>query len=362
MAVADLHRLLGGEARFQSHLILVFGVDVVVLLHTLHGAVGHADLLALVEEGQAPKQDADGAQHLHTLLAAQIGRQKAAAAPGFVVVFQNVSQETHPHALLLGLEDGPAQVLKGDIVVGIPAHGAVGQAVGREIEHGGEVAVFAHELLQLLFFHVENFRNGECVILFKGVFLQGLKLFTHAVHAFDHFYHRRRAVRHVRFIVGEGQVFLDVDDGIDAEAGDPFFQPPVHHSVQFLQNPRIFPVQVRLLLGEGMEIVQILMAGHRLPGAAAEVGAQIVGRIAVFALAEIEILAVLPFRVSQCLLEPGMLVGAVVDDQVHDNVHVPLFRLGQQLVEFLHGAEGGVDAIVVRNVVALVHKGRGING
>ena len=57
-----------------------------------------------------------------------------------------------------------------------------------------------------------------------------------------------------------------------------------------------------------------------------------------------------------------MLVGAVVDHQIHDDVHIPLLRFRQQNIKLLHGAEFFGDGVVVRNVVALIHKGGLING
>ena len=76
-----------------------------------------------------------------------------------------------------------------------------------------------------------------------------------------------------------------------------------------------------------MKIVQI-RTGNRLPAAAAKVGTVIARRVAVFTLAEIKIIGIFTIRISQSLLEPLMLVGAVVDDQIHDNVHITFFSLG----------------------------------
>ena len=110
-----------------------------------------------------------------------------------------------------------------------------------------------------------------------------------------------------------------------------------------------------------MEIIQVLVSGHRLPGTAAKIGAGIAGRQTVLSLPEIEIIAVFPVRILQSLLEPFMLVRAMVDDQIHDDVHVPLFCFCQQFIKLLHGAKGRVNSIIIRNVITLIHKGRSIN-
>ena len=52
--------------------------------------------------------------------------------------------------------------------------------------------------------------------------------------------------------------------------------------------------------------------------------------------------------------EPGVLVGRVVDDQVHDDLQAALVRFGEQLVHIGHRAEQRVDVLVVGDVVAVV--------
>ena len=55
-----------------------------------------------------------------------------------------------------------------------------------------------------------------------------------------------------------------------------------------------------------------------------------------------------------CLLEPFVLVGAVVDDQVHHELDAVLVRGFEQLIEVFHGAELGHDGAVVGDVVAVI--------
>ena len=57
-----------------------------------------------------------------------------------------------------------------------------------------------------------------------------------------------------------------------------------------------------------------------------------------------------------------MFVGAVVDYQVHEDVHIPFFGLGQEPVHVLHGAETGVDIIIIGDVVAFVRQRGGVAG
>ena len=101
---------------------------------------------------------------------------------------------------------------------------------------------------------------------------------------------------------------------------------------------------------------------HRLPGAPAEIGTVIAGFFSVLSLPEIKIVRILAFRIRQCLLEPFMLVGAMVDYQIHDDIHTPLFRLRQQLVEIRHGTKFRRNRIIIRYIIALIHKGRLVYG
>ena len=135
-----------------------------------------------------------------------------------------------------------------------------------------------------------------------------------------------------------------------------------HHLIDLLAEFGVFPVEVGLFFMKDVEIDFVVAAGQLIPAGAAEIAAPVAGQgIALLVVLNIEVLAVFPVGVGAGLLEPLVFVGAVVDHQVHDEVYVPFFGLGQQLVEVGHGPEAGVDVIIVGNVVALVRHGRGID-
>ena len=90
----------------------------------------------------------------------------------------------------------------------------------------------------------------------------------------------------------ETQVFFDVDDGVDAEAGYAFFQPPADHFVDLLAKCRILPVEIGLFFCEHVQVEQVVIARNRLPYAAAEVGSPVAGRVAVFSFADVEVFSV----------------------------------------------------------------------
>ena len=53
-------------------------------------------------------------------------------------------------------------------------------------------------------------------------------------------------------------------------------------------------------------------------------------------------------------LKPGMLIGGVIDHQIHHDFEPTLMRFGQQLVHIVERAEQRVDVLIVRDVIAVV--------
>ena len=66
-------------------------------------------------------------------------------------------------------------------------------------------------------------------------------------------------------------------------------------------------------------------------------------------------------RAAARLDEPRMLVGGVVDDEVHDQPDAALVQRGHQLVELRERAEQRVDVLVVADVVAVVVHRRAVD-
>jgi len=125
----------------------------------------------------------------------------------------------------------------------------------------------------------------------------------------------------------------------------------------------VVPVHVGLL---GSEQVQVPLAGGAVrvgrpgPGAALEAGHPVGGDLrAVRALARVEPEPVTlgrPGPGRQRCLEPDVLVGDVVGDDVHDRADAQRGRLGDEGLSLPDGAERGVDRPVVGDVVAAVRE------
>ncbi len=146
---------------------------------------------------------------------------------------------------------------------------------------------------------------------------------------------------------------------VDPEAVDAHVQPEPQDGAELVGDGRAVPVEVGLLGGEQVQVpvaggaVGVLRAG---PGRAAEDGLPVVGRqFAVLALAGTEVVALAQRgrgALAQGALEPLVLVGGVVGDEVHDDPQAQRVGVADQRVRVQQGAEHRVHRPVVGHVVA----------
>ena len=95
-----------------------------------------------------------------------------------------------------------------------------------------------------------------------------------------------------------------------------------------------------------------------LPGRAAEIRRPVVGLAALLAGTPDVVVAVGVVLGLARLDEPGVLVGGMVDHQVHHQLDATLMHAGQQLLPVGQRAELVHDVLVVADVVAVVVVGR----
>ena len=99
-----LQRFLPGDACLYGHLICVDGGDVVQLLYRADLLVLHADLLALIDEGQSAAEEIHGGKRFFARFRAHFGRQIAAGASGLVVILDDRGIKSYITDLLVGAE------------------------------------------------------------------------------------------------------------------------------------------------------------------------------------------------------------------------------------------------------------------
>ena len=148
-------------------------------------------------------------------------------------------------------------------------------------------------------------------------------------------------------------------DHIHTEAVNAAIHPPIHHLVDGLAHFRILPIQIRLLLGI---LVEEILAALRivLPSGTAEIGTPLVrlGTRSARLMPRPGWTPPIPVGMRIVLvagsLEPSMLVGRVVDHQIHHDLQTALVRFGKQLVHILQRAEQRIDILIIGNIVAVV--------
>ena len=332
---------LGGE---------VFHGDVVELLEVGERVVGHAQFLALVDEGCALHQEVEGGDGGGAF--APVALVVAPGGDGAWDVVVLHEQGVPAFSVQALLPAGQRLFQLGQVQAELGVRTPEFQLF--ELEQHVEFALVFADPVQCVF-DVDAVRlaDGHDVVVSEGAFAQVGDVVLNAV---DIKMHRRRGyclpfvrVRHVRQAGG----FLQVGDGVDAEAVDALVEPPANHPVHGRAHVVVVPVQVRLLFGEQ---VQVVFVGGVVvaPDGFTEIAFPVVRRATVIALAPV---VPVPFRVvfrRARFPEPGVFVAGVVDHQVEQNAQAALVGFKEQAVEVFHGAEVVEDALVVADVVAVV--------
>ncbi len=166
----------------------------------------------------------------------------------------------------------------------------------------------------------------------------------------------------LRQVLVVGAVALaEIGNGVETEAVDAGVEPALHHLHQRAHHARIVEIEVRLVREEA---VPVELAGFRIPGPVRLLG---IGeddpRALVFLVGVAPDIPVAGrgLRVAAAgALEPVVLVGGVVDDELGDDAQSALLGFLDEALEILHRPEIGVDVAVVGDVIAVVAARRGI--
>ena len=335
--------LLDGEDVAALHILIV--IDALIT------RVGHADLLPLIDVGGALQPVQGAGQHLgghHPMFAL------VAEAGDYARLVVVAPEQRRPplavHAALPVVEDAlefeEIERRLGPLV----AVGVIHLEVV-EVEHHGEFRpvqrTIALAVLETGGGHLPH-RHGphgseDVAAYVLQKFVDAWPVCVEAA-----------AIPHL--VARERLILGDKVDDVEAETVDPLLRPEVDDLFHLGANRRVFPVEIRLLAGEQ---VQIVLAGGRvqLPGAAAKLGLPVVGHAAFHRIFPDVVVAVGAVLVPQRRLEPGVLGGGVVDHYVHHDADVAPVGGRQQGLEIAHGAVGRVYGQVVGDVVAVVHLG-----
>ncbi len=168
----------------------------------------------------------------------------------------------------------------------------------------------------------------------------------------------------LRQVLAVGPVALEeIRHRVEAEPVDAQPEPEVHHAQHGLVHRRVVEVQVRLV---GEEAVPVVLLGDGVPRPVRgleilEDDARVavaVGRIA----PHVEVALERAGRRAAGALEPGMLIGSVVEDQLGDDAQAAAVRLVDELAEVVQRADVGMDVGIIGDVISVVAAGRGADG
>ena len=146
---------------------------------------------------------------------------------------------------------------------------------------------------------------------------------------------------------------------VHAETGDAPVQPEAKHALEFIVDRLVVPVEIGL---RGVKEVQIPLPGRAIrlrdagPGRSAEVRLPVVGRFFTKCAAAVPEDEHVTFpaagRCGEGLLEGGVLVRAVIGNEVHDHAEAQAGGFRHHGVEVGQGAKQRIDVAVVADVVA----------
>ena len=349
-----------------QHPVIVDGFEILPFLLG-KAAVRHAAFFPLVKERRAAQREVQkreraggGAPQLRRFFAAEAGNVARLVMVGKVVA--------RPAVLLLHGKlpaiHNALEIPDGEVVA-LPeielAERAAAEHGDVKVEHHHQLMVFrVRETRHILDARQRAFTHGEAVRI-MGEHLP-VHLLNEIVRTFLLRHKLRRELQPplVRVLIRQAGRFLDGVHHVDAEARDATVHPEAHGLVHLLPYGGIFPVEVALLRREGG---QVIFAGLFIlrPRAAAEEGHPVVRRAAVFARAEIVIIPVGRIGVSERRLEPRVLIGCVVRHEIHHDADVPRLCLRDEAVEIRKRAVFRVDGIIIRNIIAIVPVGRGVD-
>ena len=157
------------------------------------------------------------------------------------------------------------------------------------------------------------------------------------------------------------QPFVQIADRIHTEAIHPFVHPPANDVVDLFADAGIIPIEIRLLLGKQ---VQIILPARRdiLPRAAAKNRFPLVRRRSVGIWIPPDV--IIAVRAGTRLTggpEPGMLVGAVIQDQIHNHSNPAAMAFRRKAVPIFHGPKFRHNCPIIRDIIPIVHIGRRVD-
>ena len=173
----------------------------------------------------------------------------------------------------------------------------------------------------------------------------------------------QEAVRLGQVLAVGAVALVEVGNRIEAQAVDAQAEPEVEEAEHRLPHVGGIEVEVGLMRVEAVPVVRL---GDRIPAP--------VGRLEILeddarlgvslrrVAPHVEVPVAAAGRSTSRTLEPGMLIGGMVDHEFGDDPQAALVGLSEEVLEVVERAAVRMDARVVRDVVAVVPERRGVEG
>ncbi len=149
--------------------------------------------------------------------------------------------------------------------------------------------------------------------------------------------------------------FDQVRDRVETQPVDAHVEPEPHHAEHFLQHARIVEVQIRLMRVEAMPEI---LARHRIPRPVRLLGVDEddprLGKLLIVVRPDVEVAGRRTPLGGSCLLEPGMLVGCVVDHEFGDDADAAVMRGAHEFLELGQRPVVLADVAISGDVIAVV--------
>ena len=158
--------------------------------------------------------------------------------------------------------------------------------------------------------------------------------------------HVELAAQPAQDLMGLGQVLVDrafaldqIGHRVEPQAVDPEIEPEPHHVGNCPEHARIVEIEVGLMR---VEAVPVIGLRHRVPGPVRFFGVdKDDAGFREFLVGIAPDIKVAQMRARLCLpraLEPGMLIGGMVDDQLGDDPQIAAVRLAHERLEIAPSA------------------------
>ena len=165
---SDLHCFFRSQSGLYGDFVLIQSGDVVDLVDGSKFHILHADFLSLIDERKSAEHDIHRGQQLFTRRSHFTIRNIEGNAARFIVVLDDIREESDVADLSLALEAAVPVVVRRDAGRSIPAEVAFTEGRLIEIKHGREVAAVTDKERKVTRLFVEDFACGESIVFGKG--------------------------------------------------------------------------------------------------------------------------------------------------------------------------------------------------